>query len=698
MNYGLFRYFWRNSIKFSAEIEIMSRNSIVVVGLVFYFLFGNRLLLFGQSDVGDSLEGVTVTATRQTVRNINLPYSTYNLKQKDIKELMPRSVPEALTGIPGLFIQKTNHGGGSPFIRGLTGNQTLTLIDGIRLNNATFRYGPNQYLNTIDLFSLDRIEVVKGSGSVQYGSDAIGGVIQIFTKEPRLSDRPMLSGQVLGKYMTGNMEKSLRGELNYSDQRFAVLGGYSYKRFGDLWGGDTTGRQSPSGYEENAFDIKMKYMLPRNWMLKAAHQTLVQTDVPVYHKIRLENYAINKMDPQTRNLSYLNLEKISSNPLFARVLFTVSNQHTRETRIMQKNGSNAKKDEQDRVNTNGISVDISSRSGENWSANTGAEFYFDKINSFRKETEIPSQHAKLLRGLYPDDSKYASLSFYSLHHVRLENWILEAGARFNYFQVTVFDTTLGKIVTRPSALVANLGILRKIDELQSLYASYNRGFRAPNIDDMGTLGIVDFRYERPAYDLRPETSNNFELGYKLVANKVYANISLFYNQMNNLITRQKVEGQVIDGYPVYQKVNTDRAYIWGTDVEVGFNVIPHLDVTAVTSYAFGQNITRDEPLRRIPPMNKRVLVNYHFEKWYAKAEWLNAKKQDRLAKGDTEDNRIPAGGTPGWNVFNFYGGHYFNNMLVNAGLQNLFNQDYRTHGSGINGVGRSVWVSVQVGF
>lgn len=74
----------------------------------------------------------------------------------------------------GVFVQKTTHGAGSPFVRGLTGNQTLLLIDDIRLNNSTFRYGPNQYLNTIDAFTLGRAEVLLGSGSVQYGSDALG--------------------------------------------------------------------------------------------------------------------------------------------------------------------------------------------------------------------------------------------------------------------------------------------------------------------------------------------------------------------------------------------------------------------------------------------------------------------------------------------------------------------------------------------
>ena len=129
----------------------------------------------------------------------------------------PRTTPEALMGMNGVFVQKTNHGGGSPFVRGLTGNQTLILVDGIRLNNSTFRYGPNQYLNTIDAYTIQRIEVAKGTGSVQYGTDAIGGVVHIITKRSAICNKvKLVHGKVIGKYMTGDMEKTGRGEANYS--------------------------------------------------------------------------------------------------------------------------------------------------------------------------------------------------------------------------------------------------------------------------------------------------------------------------------------------------------------------------------------------------------------------------------------------------------------------------------------------------
>ena len=125
-------------------------------------------------------------------------------------------------GSSGVFVQKTNHGGGSAFIRGLTGNQTLLMLDGVRLNNATFRYGPNQYLNNIDLYTIDQIEVSKGTGSVEYGSDAIGGVIHLHSITPSYNQKKTWSTSTSLKYIGQDMEKSNRTTVQYAQKNFAI--------------------------------------------------------------------------------------------------------------------------------------------------------------------------------------------------------------------------------------------------------------------------------------------------------------------------------------------------------------------------------------------------------------------------------------------------------------------------------------------
>src|SRR5687768_7461000 len=218
------------------------------------FLSGFSCL--SQNDTaGKALDEVVITAQRSKQKELFIPYSVQSINKGYLKNFGPRTTPEALMGINGVFIQKTNHGGGSPFVRGLTGNQTLILIDGIRLNNSTFRYGPNQYLNTIDAYTINRIEVAKGTGSVQYGSDALGGVMQVFTKEPSFSQTDKKwKGKAVTKYMTRNMEKSVRGEGEYNAQKMAAMVGSTYRDFGCFVGCDSTAKQSPSGYKSFAVD------------------------------------------------------------------------------------------------------------------------------------------------------------------------------------------------------------------------------------------------------------------------------------------------------------------------------------------------------------------------------------------------------------------------------------------------------------
>lgn len=388
--------------------------------LIFWgFVFTVNLTSYGWSAETQGMENdtiikghlseVVITANRFRDINFKVPQPVYSIQQTTINQNQLRSTPEALTILPGVFVQKTNHGGGSPFLRGLTGNQTLMLIDGIRMSNSTMRYGPNQYLNTIDVFGIDRVEVLNGSGSVQYGSDALGGTIQLFTTDANYDSLSTWHGKLLGRVTTQSMEQTGHFRLAYGSEKFAFTGGISYRKFGDLVAGKNTGIQDPTGYKELDFDLKAKVKLLKATELVAAFQQVHQTEVPVYHKISLENYAINQMDPQSRNLGYLKINQGFNHGIWKSAHFTASTQNSMEVRKLKKNGATKFREETDQVNTLGFSLDIitGSKAGHGWNAVSGVEYYRDLVNSSRSDLDEITGITTHNRGLYPDGSRYS---------------------------------------------------------------------------------------------------------------------------------------------------------------------------------------------------------------------------------------------------------------------------------------------------
>ncbi len=149
---------------------------------------------------------------------------------------------------------------------------------------------------------------------------------------------------------------------------------------------------------------------------------------------------------------------------------------------------------------------------------------------------------------------------------------------------------------------------------------------------------------------------------------------------------------------MYKKENIEKAIINGAEISIDYKPSNSLLFSNFFSYTFGQNLTKNEPLRRIPPINGYSSLKYTLTKIYFMGEFVWATSQTRLSQGDKEDNRIPLGGTPGWKVVNLYSGYNLKPLQFRLSAQNLFNKDYRTHGSGINAVGRSIWMSMQYEF
>ena len=670
----------------------IKRNLIFIILLSIFFINANAQ----NTDTSyKTLESITVLSRNLKITEKVSPYSITKLDQRQIASSAFRTTPEALMGSSGVFIQKTNHGGGSPFIRGLTGNQTLILVDGIRLNNSTFRYGPNQYLNTIDMFTIDKIEVAKGIGAIEYGSDAMGGVINLSTKENEYSSRPILHVSTLGKFISSNIEQTSRSEISFTNAQLAIQGGLSFRNYGNLKGGGNVGVQNPTGYNENNIDLKVKLKITKQDEIIIATQNTSQDNVPIYHKIVLENYAINEVEKQARNLNYIKYKHVNNNKWIAEFLTTASSQRNIEQRSLQRNNSTIHRKEADTVNTIGITSEIISKPTKYWTFNTGFDYYQDNIYSSAKELNQQTNTTVFKRGLYPNAANYNNSSLFNLHHFQLGRLFIETGLRYNFLKINIDDITIGKIVVKPSAVVENLGISYALTKNNFVYTSFTTGYRAPNIDDMGTLGIVDFRYEIPSYDLKPEKSFNTELGYKYSSKETSVNVAVFNMQLSDIITRVKIDGQLMNGYNVYNKKNIESSYIKGFEISFSKTIRQYFNWTSNLTYTYGQNKTKNEPMRRIPPLFGQNKIVWKKGKTSLAFTHVFAGKQDRLAQGDIDDNRIGKLGTPNWNLINFDASIKFKYLNLHTSLINILNEKYKTHGSGVYGMGRAVSITMQ---
>ena len=652
----------------------------------------------------DSTEAIVVTAQRFATDAFETPEAVAILSQKEMARNPSRSTAEAAMRLPGVWVQKTNHGGGSPFVRGLTGNQTLLLLDGIRLNNSTYRYGPNQYFNTIDALNIHQIEAVRGAGSVLYGSDALGGAVQVFTQSPSFSDKTEIHGSLLGRLINQDMEQGGRATLSISSSKIAILGGFSARSFGELVAGGDLGIQAPSSYDEYAGDLKLKAKLGNNAILTVAYNGVFQSNVGRYDQVAQRGYELYKFDPQNREMAYAKIEFSSQSPLFQKITLTGSIQHALEGRVKRRTDTFLIliNEEEDEVRTNGFSMEIQSRLGKNWTAISGFDGYFDLINSSKMETVLPGGSQMNIRGLYPDNSEASNLGLFTSHTLDWDKFKLNIGLRFNYFLLQIMDETFGDTNLEPSALVGNLSGRYALNEHHALVGSINTGFRAPNINDLSSFGSFDFGVEVPSAELSPERSLTFELGHKFKSKELETRLAVYRTQLFDLIGRipSTFEGSTTyAGEDVYTKANISESFTQGIEFDGRWQFNPNFSAFGALTYTYGQNTSADDPMRRIPPLNGWIGLSYlKSNKWFAELELWFAAQQDRLSGGDISDHRIEANGTPGWQIVNFKVGYQLRWLQINGGIQNIFNEAYRVHGSGVDGAGRHLWLATKITF
>ncbi len=676
------------------------------------------------------------------------------LSPRELQEQLPRSAPDALRYEPGVFVQQTAHSQASPYVRGRTGQQTLLMYDGVRLNNSTFRQGPNQYFFTVDAQTVHSIEILRGGASTRYGSDALAGVIEARPLEPRAE----LGGGFRVWPRTVLRYGSADGELGFYSQldaqiddrlRFRVGGGARQvdrlRSGGPVLGPENRlpaevpaferdGRtQLGTGFRENTADGRVVYQLGEGRRLVAATYFYRQFDAPRTDKCPPPFAPITEcltIEEQFRTLAYLAYQG-DLGPLAERARITLSYQRQHERRRHARPAAFVVNGGRDDVDTFGAAAvlnraPVSLGRGVALSLAYGGDVYVDRIDSaaWTEFSDIAVVQF-LSRGQYLSGSSYVQGGAFVDGEAGLgKRVILRAGARAGGARADApQDPESDSVAVRQGwpALVGRVGIeVAALPEL-AFMANVDRSFRSPNLDDLTSRQQTGpgFQFENAA--LEPERSLSYELGARLRAERVEIDLWAFRSHVQGAIART-LRGeedcpaslsQCRNSSTRFQLINLPgMAIISGVEgsahtwLPYGFSI----RATVAFTHGLGPNAEprpadsatpyeATVPLSRIPPLNGTAQLRWQAPFGvYLGAALRWATLQDRLAPSDLSDARIPAGGTPGFAVFDLRAGYRLGRRLfMGFVLENVADAAYRYHGSSINGGGRGIRAQIQGG-
>ncbi len=675
------------------------------------------------SDQARLLPEVLVTATRSELGVFEAPYMADVVGQQQWDRRAYRTTPQALRDVPGVMVQETAVGHGSPYIRGFTSFRNLFLIDGIRLNNSVFRPGPNQYWNTVDPEMIDRLEVVKGPSSVLYGSDAIGGTVNALTTDPYAYDRPNgVAGRGYYRFATAEESHTVRGEVSAAyNGELGFVGGGTYRNFGDLEGGEDTGEQPGTGYSEWHFNSKFEYFIQDNVRIVAAHQITRQNNVPRTERTidavsfagtSVGNELRRELD-QERQLAYVQLHAEQLDGFIQELHASVSWQRQAEIRDRIRQMPVRQDFTGFDVNTLGLFVTARSQTpiGD---LVYGLDYYRDWVQSRSSSNSI--------QGPVADDSTYDLLGVFVQNTIHVTDSLdVILGGRFTYaaanvgrFRDEVDDgmggtmDVVGSFEDSWTNFSGNARFVWFVDEARhwNVFGGASQGFRAPNLSDLTRDSDFSGGVEQPAPDLDAERYLMLEIGGKAQYDNFTGQASFFHYLIEDQVLR--VPGGLATEN--FVKINADNGFMQGIELGAAWRFLPELTLFGNFSYIDGEiqsidpatGTNFDDFPSRLPPTMGQIGLRYESNNLPIWAEGLvrMAADADRLSLRDQGDTRrIPPGGTPGYVVGSIRAGFTVQERIdVTLGIENISDEDYRVHGSGHNMPGRNLVIAVEARF
>lgn len=646
------------------------------------------------------LETIQVTATRRAEPAFEVPNATSIATFAEIRASAPQTVMDALRRHPGMYVQQTTPGQGVVIVRGLKGSEVLHVVDGFRLNNAIFRNAPNQYVALVDSQALARIEAVRGPMSGLYGGDAMGGVVQMLSWEPGF-DTPDWSAEGLVRSTYGTADDSTLTRLQAAAGRrgFAIGGGFTYQdvKARRVGGGEELPYTS---YSARAADLKTSAEVARGHEVTVSVQYAEQPRTPRYDELTPgygqdhPNSAVYWFAPQRRDFVQLRWRASEPAALWETAELQVGRQALRDDRETRDYGSIALDSERNLDVTNGVAFQATRTWRGDHHLTWGGDWYQDDIESSRDRTNIVTGVVTVRAPRFPDGSSMSQWGLFLaddwsvnprvdlLASLRLNQASTDLPASGGFTAVAVDDTGWS----------GNLSLAYKLNDDWRVVTNLGRGFRSPNVFDLGTFGDrPGGRFNLPNAELEPETVTTLDAGVKWSTGRLQGELIGYYSWYRDKITSVLTGEVTPTGRLVVQSRNAASLDLYGAEFALRAQLTDTVDLHGTLTWTVGDETFADVeyPADRIPPLNGSAGVLWRPRPAVTLDAYAAfAGMQDRYSPRDQVDPRLRPGGTPGWTTWNVrLGWEPTEQVSTSLQLSNLADHRYREFGSGLDAPG-----------
>ncbi len=542
------------------------------------------------------LDEIVLYMFRKKEKTTRIAEQIVALTKEHIKRESPQTTADLLASVPGVKVQKSQFGGGSPVLRGMESNRILLVVDGVRLNNAIYRKGHLQNSITVAPSLLERTEIIFGPSSVIYGSDALGGVIHYYTKTPKVSDTNEVNSSFFSRFSTVNNELTTNISAELSFKKWASFTSISYSSFGDLrmgknrshgfsdWGkvlfyseninsnyreklteNTNPNIQRNTGFNQTDFLQKFYVPISEKTDITVNLQYSTSSNIPRFDKLmELKSGSLKFAEwyygPQKRFLASTQIAINPNKNWLDKGVFTVAYQNIKESRIQRKFGSLKRAYRNEKVDVFSINGDftVPLAKKNNRNLSYGFEVAYNDVTSV-SEGKIITVSGDKETGYLDDDfnvqprfpdggSSYVSTAVYTDYRQDISSKsTLNTGIRLTNTQLSA-KWVNDSIITLPqtnihlknTALTATIGYIYKPNINWQINSVISSGFRSPNIDDVGKVREKNGNVTVPNINLRPEFAYNTEIGVQKYFNDrtFRFGFNAYYTLLDNYITRE----------------------------------------------------------------------------------------------------------------------------------------------------------------